>query len=481
MTHSNTNPAVCSTLRMRTAISPWQWQPWTAVQVPDFNQSTHAGSDLVNLSYINDTYLSKQIGGTMHNPITFLNSLPNNQKQIHNLGIPQFNSSATNKQYVDGEIAKIPQMDTTQFIKKDGSVPMESNLNMGGGGGGNKIENLKTPEGDNNASTKGYIDETLSKSHILASSKNNVFQYLDNPDDTSSEYNITVNAFTNFKKHVKKAFEITLQKDTRTNDYRSRMGFNIYLLPIGTYTIIFEYFPPEMTNIQLSCQATTAYVHKQVQKDFTDYSKLLVQINNNSKDTPDYIYFTMHGTAAVSPVQAYLIVYGIKDWSDSVNPEIYDHKITNAMFEYKNGNMFMNTELNMNNHSIKNVPRARYHDDVLTKSSINISKIRIYGYINQNKILGQSLGPITFENIFLNTIAIFNPVSSRGSSDRLQISFKDTNDNIRIMNYSFTFGRIDRLTIININHHFPGGITLIKKLQHSNRGQYIVTYQSIYI
>ena len=31
MTHSNTNPAVCSTLRMHTAISPWQWQPWTAV------------------------------------------------------------------------------------------------------------------------------------------------------------------------------------------------------------------------------------------------------------------------------------------------------------------------------------------------------------------------------------------------------------------------------------------------------------------
>ena len=32
MTHSNTNPAVCSALRMRTAISPRQWQPWTAHQ-----------------------------------------------------------------------------------------------------------------------------------------------------------------------------------------------------------------------------------------------------------------------------------------------------------------------------------------------------------------------------------------------------------------------------------------------------------------
>ena len=31
VTHSNTNPGLASTLRMRTAISPWQWQPWTAV------------------------------------------------------------------------------------------------------------------------------------------------------------------------------------------------------------------------------------------------------------------------------------------------------------------------------------------------------------------------------------------------------------------------------------------------------------------
>ena len=97
------------------------------------------------------------------------------------------------------------------------------------------------------------------------------------------------------------------------------MGFNLYPLPLGTYTIIFEYYFPENTNIQLSCQSTTAYVHKQVQKDFTDYSKLLVQINNNSKTTPDYLFFTIHGAAVVSNPEGYIIVYGVKDWSDSVD------------------------------------------------------------------------------------------------------------------------------------------------------------------
>ena len=155
------------------------------------------------------------------------------------------------------------------------------------------------------------------------------------------------------------------------------MGFNLYPLPLGTYTMIFELFPPKMTNIQLSCQATTAYIHKQVQKDFTDYSKLLVQINNNSKNTPDYIYFTMHGTAVISPVQGYVIVYGIKDWSENVNPEIYDHIITNAMFEYKNGDMQMQTGIDLINHKIINLADPTDDGDACNKRSLNIVETKL--------------------------------------------------------------------------------------------------------
>ena len=260
------------------------------VQVPDFNSGGHNGSDIVNLRYIDGIFLNKKTGGTLNNPITFLSSLPSNQRQIHNIGSPQFISSAANKQYVDGEIGKIASVDTTQFIKKDGSVPMAADLDMGT----HKIINVGQPTTDTDAASKGYIDNTLAESHLTSSHKSNEFKYLNDPNETSSEYNITVDAFTDFNESPhknKKAFQITLTKDVGTNDYRSRMGFNLYPLPLGTYTIIFEYYFPENTNIQLSCQSTTAYVHKQIQKDFTDYSKLLVQINNNSKTTPDYLFF----------------------------------------------------------------------------------------------------------------------------------------------------------------------------------------------
>ena len=58
----------------------------------------------------------------------------------------------------------------------------------------------------------------------------------------------------------------------------------------------------------------------------------------------------MHGSATVSNPQGYLVV---KDWSDSVDPRVYDD-LNDAMFEYKNGDMQMQVDLDMNNNNILN-------------------------------------------------------------------------------------------------------------------------------
>ena len=76
------------------------------IQVPDFDPSSHSESDIVNLKDINNTFLNKNKGGVLKNPITFLSSLLNNQKQINNLGTPRYNSSAANKSYVDETLAQ---------------------------------------------------------------------------------------------------------------------------------------------------------------------------------------------------------------------------------------------------------------------------------------------------------------------------------------------------------------------------------------
>ena len=297
-------------------------------------------------------------------------SLNMNGNQIIRLKEPVSSSDASTKGYIDRKIDNIQKIDTTLFIKKDGSVPMAADLDMGT----HKIINVGQPTTDTDAASKGYIDNTLAESHLTSSHKSNEFKYLNDPNETSSEYNITVEAFTDFNESPhknKKAFKITLKKDAGTNDYRSRMGFNLYPLPLGTYTIIFEYYFPENTNIQLSCQSTTAYVHKQIQKDFTDYSKLLVQINNNSKTTPDYLFFTIHGTAVVNNPEGYIIVYGVKDWSDSVDSSVYDDAFYVQMFKYKNGDMQMQTNINVNNHKITNLNKGINDTDAVNRLQLD--------------------------------------------------------------------------------------------------------------
>ena len=219
------------------------------IRVPNANLSQITAKDVANIQFLQTYYLSKLAGGVMQNNIQFNESLADNRRQVLYLGAPTDPTSAINKK---------------------------------------------------------YFEDKLEQSHLVSSHKTNEFKYLYDKNESSSEYNITVNGIVDFNQSPhqnKKAYDITLIKDSGSNDYRSRIGFNIYTLAIGTYTIVFEFYPPEMTNIQLSCDASEAYIHKAVQRDFTAYSKLLVQFNNNSKQTPNYISLTMHGTVSATPVQ----------------------------------------------------------------------------------------------------------------------------------------------------------------------------------
>ena len=426
-----------------------------------------------NKGYCDYNFLSRQRGGRI------MGSLSMNQNDLFEIPAPKYGSSAANKNCVDGEISKITTVDTNQFVLKSGST-MTGDLNMNN----HLITNVKKTTSDTDVATKGYIDNTLAESYLTSSHQSNEFKYLDDPNDTSSEYNITVEAFTDFNESPhrnKKAFKITLQKDAGTNNYRSRMGFNLYPLPLGIYTMIFEHYFPENTNIQLSCQATTAYVHKQVQKDFTDYSKLLVQINNNSKITPDYIYLTIHGTAVVSNPEGYIIVYGVKDWSDSVKSDVYDSDFYTQMFEYKNDTMYMNTDIDLNNHKIKNVPQARDPTDLLLKMSVSIFHISIYGYIDRhNYFISQGIS-IGFDSIYIVKITLINKDKFQGSSDRIQISHENQNGVTNQLNYPFRFsGSSSQLTVVTVNRLFVGEVIRITT-QIAIQIPFVLTYQSLHI
>ena len=157
----------------------------------------------------------------------------------------------------------------------------------------------------------------------------NALKYLLDADESSSESNIVVLGISDFAQSPHKnqqAYKVGLQKNPWSDDYQSRIGFNLFPFSIGRFTSVLEYYPlGPHTNIQLSAQATTGYIHKTIQKSFSDHVKLLVQFNNGSRDTPDYIYFNLHGSSTLSSPEAFVIVYGVRDWQDTINPEVYDY------------------------------------------------------------------------------------------------------------------------------------------------------------
>ncbi len=55
-------------------------------------------------TYVDNTFFSKKSGGTMDNIIQFNQSNPENQRQIHYLGLPQYNTSAASKAYVNSTV-----------------------------------------------------------------------------------------------------------------------------------------------------------------------------------------------------------------------------------------------------------------------------------------------------------------------------------------------------------------------------------------
>ena len=160
----------------------------------------------------------------------------------------------------------------------------DSDLDMGT----HKIENVKSPEGDNDAVNRGYLNQKISESHINTSDKTNAFQYLKDPDQTSSERKIVVNALGDWTnsphKYNNRAYDVTLQRHSGADSYDSKIGINLYSAGAGKFTIVFEFYnPAEMSNINITASASTAIIHKQAQRNLINHTKVIVQVNNSDQ------------------------------------------------------------------------------------------------------------------------------------------------------------------------------------------------------
>ena len=145
-----------------------------------------------------------------------------------------------------------------------------------------------------NTETRNSFEARLLSAHLTSNTIANVFKYLLDPNELSSERDIIVNGLVDFdlSPHSnKKAYDIDLVYQSGTQSYNSKIGVNLYPLPLGNYTLVMKYYFPENIGISLVAQATKVHITKQTRESFPNYKKIIVQFTKTSILLSDYMYF----------------------------------------------------------------------------------------------------------------------------------------------------------------------------------------------
>ena len=380
--------------------------------------SSHQGA---NKGYCDYNFLNKQKGGVL------MGSLSMNQNDLFEIPAPKYGSSAVNKNYVDSKSVGLPlsggtlsgdlDMDENKIInlptptlEKDAANKSYVDSQIGSGlplSGGtlsgdldmdeNKIVQLKEPTAELDGANKHYVDckdRTLSNTfearllsaHLTSNTLANVFKYLLDPNELSSERDIIVHGLVDFdlSPHVnKKAFDIDVVYTSGSQRYNSKIGVNLYPLPIGNYTLVMEYFFPENISISLVAQATKVIISKQTRANFPEYKQITVQFVKSSNPLSDYMYFYIRGGGSTSTnPEGYLIFYGVKGFLDVVPPKIYSHPLNSGMFLYEDDKMKMNMDLDLNGHALVGVQNSFFIHGYFDKSQNPIDVV-FHKFTNQ--------------------------------------------------------------------------------------------------
>ena len=380
--------------------------------------TSHQGA---NKGYCDYNFLNRQNGGVL------MGSLSMNQNDLFEIPAPKYGSSAVNKNYVDSKSVGLPlsggtlsgDLDMgenkiinlpTPTLAKDAANKSYVDSKIGSGlplSGGtlsgnldmdeNKIVQLKEPTAELDGANKHYVDckinetinifdDKLLSAHLTSNKIANVFKYLLDPDELSSERDIIVNGLVDFDQspHTnKKAYDIDLVYISGIRRYNSKIGVNLYPLPIGDYSLVMEYYFPENIDITLVAQATNVHIVKQTRESFPNYKKIIVQFTKTSILLSDYMYFFIHGggTTSSNP-EGYLIFYGVNSLTEDVSPQIYSHPLNTGMFDYEDDKMKMKMDLDLNGHDLIGIQNSFFIHGYFDKSQNPIDVV-FHKYTNQ--------------------------------------------------------------------------------------------------
>ena len=321
---------------------------------------THYDS-LVSFEEVKENFLSRQEEFPMETQLNM------NHNSITNLKDPTFGGEAATKKYVDA---------TSSTIVSSTAASIATKLDMSGGKmtgsidmNKNKIINLPEPTEINDAVNMEFLDskiddlnKKITKNTITATSHpKDEFRYLmEDPLQSSSESNTVVTGIVDFQqsphKINKKAYALKINKRSSDNMFLGRIGFNMFKIPEGEYTICVEFFPGKMDGVNVNAVSTALNVNRQATKVFVNYSRSIIHMHKWRISPPEYLMLDLKwqgkaedSSPTGSAANAHLIIYGVKEFQPDVESAVFD-----SPFAIENGVMTMETDLNLNGKRLLN-------------------------------------------------------------------------------------------------------------------------------
>ena len=321
---------------------------------------THYDS-LVSFEEVKENFLSRQEEFPMETQLNM------NHNSITNLKDPQFGGEAATKKYVDATSSTIVSSTAASIATKLGLSrgKMTGSIDMNK----NKIINLPEPTEINDAVNMEFLDskiddlnKKITKNTITATSHpKDEFRYLmEDPLQSSSESNTVVTGIVDFQqsphKINKKAYALKINKRSSDNMFLGRIGFNMFKIPEGEYTICVEFFPGKMDGVNVNAVSTALNVNRQATKVFVNYSRSIIHMHKWRISPPEYLMLDLKwqgkaddASPTGSAANAHLIIYGVKEFQPDVESAVFD-----SPFAIENGVMTMETDLDLNGKRLLN-------------------------------------------------------------------------------------------------------------------------------
>ena len=358
---------------------------------------------------------------------------------------------------IRGEIKRDLNAVQYEALNRQSPNPMLDPIDMGN----NFTTNVKEPgpSNSNYATTVNFVNKTIDdrlKHSVQSADTSDAFQYV--MDDPAGQFydeddiKGIKKTDKDFHKSNKETYEMQLLLDSR-GYYSSRLGVNMYILPNGEYSLVYELYYPnsiDSSTVQISAISTVETVSKVTTNVFNNHTRSIIHLHKYNNVAPNRLMIDMvlknkAGISYANELTIFVIVYGVSGYVNNVHTSVWDR-----LFEVTNNSIKFEAAIDMNGHNIdmkngliKGLEDGNENNDSVNVKQLNEMESNITNYVKAE--IDKSKADVTTDvtnnhNLFL---ILYNYIMKNGTNVGIlrDLYFTDSRETKTSNTYLFNFNK----------------------------------------